>query len=63
MESVLDVFSGIGSWIVEFIPTLFSLFYQAESGLTLIGIMSLMALAIGLVLLFINILRSIIKFR
>lgn len=63
VEQITGVFSAIAEWIAEVIPTLFELFYNAESGLTFLGITAILSLGIGVFLLLMNIVKSFLTFQ
>lgn len=63
LTAVLAVFSAIGEWIVEFIPSLLSMFYAPETGLTVLGIMAIAALGVSIVFLCIGVIQSFFHWR
>lgn len=63
LEKVLDVFSGLGTWLVETIPTFEALFYNASTGLTFMGTLAVAGLGIGVVFLLIGVIQKFLKFR
>lgn len=63
VTAIFAVFTIIGEWIVETIPTFFELFYVAETGLTLLGTLAVVSLGIGIVFLLIGIIQRFLKFR
>lgn len=63
LTAVLAVFSAIGEWIVEFIPSLLSMFYTAEAGLSVLGIMAIAALGVSIVFLCIGVIQSFFHWR
>ena len=63
LEAILAVFTAIGEWIVGFIPTLFTLFYSAESGLTFLGVLAVAGLSFAVVFLFIGLIQRFLHFR
>lgn len=68
IAAVTGVFTSVGEWIVSFIPSLLTLFYTAPvegvgGGLTILGVLAIMALAISVVLLVIDIITRFFQFR
>lgn len=63
IEQVTGVFTSITQWIAETIPTIESLFYNAETGLTYLGILSVCGISISIFLLLMSIIRSFLQFR
>lgn len=61
---VLDVFSGIGSWITGQLSAATSLFWNATSGeLTFLGILAVVGLAFAVIFLLIGIIQRFLQFR
>ena len=68
LESILAVFSAIGDWFAEFVPTLFQLFWtpgaSGEAGeLTFLGVLAVAGLAISVVFLVIGLIQNFLHFR
>lgn len=63
IEAILAVFGAIGDWMVEFIPSFFGLFYVAETGLTLLGSLAVVGLAISVCFLAVGIIQKFLHFR
>lgn len=63
VNSVLEVFTAIGGWFVEIIPTLTSIFYNTDSGLTFLGVLAVCGLAVGIILLVMGIIQGFLGFR
>lgn len=68
LESVLAVFTAVGEWFSDFVPTLFSLFWSAgtEGGvgqLTFLGVLAVAGLAISVVFLVIGLIQNFLHFR
>ena len=63
VDSVLGVFTGIGSWLVAELGNATSLFYQADTGLTILGVLAVAGLGIAVVFLLINWIKSLLQFR
>lgn len=62
VDSVLDVFGAVGTWIAETVPTFIPMFYSAESGLTWLGVMAVMGLAFSVVFLMIGLIQKFLHF-
>lgn len=61
--SVFDVFSNVANWIVQTIPTLTGMFYNAEEGLTILGVLGVASLAISVAFLLIGLIQRFFNFR
>ena len=62
-DSVFAVFAGIGAWLVSELGNVTSLFYQADSGLTLLGVLAVCGLGLAVVFLLISWVRNLLQFR
>lgn len=62
VTAVLAVFTAIGTWIVDTVPTFIPMFYSAENGLTWLGVMAVMGLAFSVVFLMIGIIQKFLHF-
>lgn len=62
LEAILAVFTAIGDWIVESVPTMMPMFYNAESGLTFMGVLAVAGLAFSVVFLLIGIIQRFLHF-
>lgn len=68
LQSILDVFDAIGTWFVEFVPTLFALFWtpgegSAPGSLTFLGVLAVAGLAISVVFLVVGLIQNFLNFR
>lgn len=63
LDAILQVFSSVGEWITTAVESLLPMFYTAENGLTLIGILSVASLAFSVVFLIIGIIQRFMHFR
>lgn len=63
LTAIFAVFTAIGEWITTSLPTFFTLFYVAESGLTLLGTLAVVGLGISVVFLLMGIIQRFLKFR
>lgn len=60
--SVFAIFTAVGNWFVEMIPTVLAVFYGAE-GLTIIGVLALCSLGVAIILLVLNWVLDFFRFR
>lgn len=60
---VSSVFSGVGSWLGGAVNNLISMFYTAETGLTVLGVLAVASLAFAVLLLLFYLLAGWLKFR
>ena len=51
LEAILAVFTAIGEWFTTALPSFFSLFYVAETGLTFLGVLATCGLGFSIVFL------------
>ena len=63
LAAILAVFTSIGSWVTTTLPTFFTLFYVAETGLTILGTLSVAGLGISVIFLLIGIIQRFLKFQ
>lgn len=63
ITAILEVFSSIGQWFVEFLPEVLAVFWSPTTGLTIIGALAVMALAISVFLLVLNIIQNFMNLR
>lgn len=68
LDSILAVFTAIGEWFTEFVPTLFGLFYTAgvDGGagqLTFLGVLAVAGLSISVVFLVVGLIQNFLHFR
>lgn len=61
--AVFDVFEAIAEWVVSVMPSIQALFYTAESGLTLLGTLSVCSLGIGIFFLLLGVITNFFQFR
>lgn len=61
--AIFGIFTSIGVWMVETLPTFFALFYVQETGLTLLGTLAVCSLGISIVFLLVGIIQRFMKFR
>lgn len=63
LDSVLDVFDAIGTWIGDAFSALVPVFYDAQTGLTFMGVLAVAGLAVSITLLLLNIIQNFLHFR
>lgn len=63
LDSVLNVFDAIGTWIGDAFTALIPVFYDSTTGLTFMGVLAVAALAISITLLLLNIIQNFLHFR
>lgn len=63
LDAVLEVFTSIGEWITTTVPTFYGLFYNAESGLTLLGVLAVCGLGMSVVFLLISVIQGFLHWR
>lgn len=60
---ILEVFTAVGNWISTAVNNLMPMFYNAETGLTFMGILSVAGLAFSVVFLVLGIIQNFLHFR
>ena len=63
ITAVTGVFSAIADWFITFIPNVMTLFYTAEAGLSLLGVLVLMSLGISIFFLILGLISNFLRFR
>jgi VIT1/CCC1 family predicted Fe2+/Mn2+ transporter len=63
LDAILEVFTGVGTWISGAVTQLLPMFYVAETGLTLLGVLAVAGLAFSVVFLVIGIIQNFLHFR
>lgn len=63
IESLTGVWTSIMTWITTSITSLESLFYNSETGLTFVGVLTVTALAISIVIMLVQMVRSFLRFQ
>lgn len=63
LDSFVAVWNALVTYLVELFPKMFALFYDAEKGLTFIGVMAVIMAGISLILLVWNLIRSFFTMR
>lgn len=63
ITSVTQVFSAIADWIIDAIPSIVAIFYSAETGLTFLGVLAVVALGISVFFLLMGLVQNFLHFR
>lgn len=63
LASILDIFSSVSSWIADAVANLVPMFYDAETGLTFLGVLAVAGLAISVAFLIIGVIQNFMNFR
>lgn len=63
LTSILAVFDEVATWFADAINSLIPMFYEAETGLTFLGVLSVASLAIAIVLMLVRVIGDFIAFR
>ena len=62
LQAILAVFTMVGEWIADAVTSLMPMFYDAESGLTFLGVLAVAGLAFSVVFLIIGIIQKFLHF-
>lgn len=54
VEQILTVLTAIGGWFVTMISNMLVIFYAPETGITVIGVLSVCGLGVSVILLVVN---------
>lgn len=63
VEQMTGVFTEIGEWIVSAITQLQAVFYNAETGLTFMGTLAVVGLAIAVIFLVVGVIQNFLRLR
>lgn len=63
IEQITGVFDAIGTWLTGAVQDLIPMFYVAESGLTFLGTLAVIGLAMSVVFLLIGLIQKFLHFR
>ena len=64
IQAITNVFSGLGEWIVDFLPTVQSIFWDSTANtLTLMGVLAVCGLAVSIFFLLMGIIQNFLHFR
>lgn len=62
-NDVLSVFSGVGSWLAGAVSSMTTMFWTAEGGLSVLGVLAVASLALAFALLLIWLIAGWLKFK
>lgn len=63
LTAVLAVFMSVAEWIGSAFTALIPIFYNAETGLTFLGVLAVASLAFSVVFLLIGIIQRFLRFK
>lgn len=63
VTSMTEVFTSVFNWIVTALESVLTVFYTAESGLTVLGVLAIVALAISLFFLVVGVISNFFHLR
>ena len=63
VTDILSVFDAIGTWIIGAITDMMPIFYSADGGLTILGVLASASLAFGVIFLIVGIIQRFFHFR
>ena len=63
LDAILSVFMAVAEWISEAVTALIPMFYDAEAGLTFLGVLAVAGLAISVAFLIIGVIQNFLHFR
>lgn len=62
LSAILNVFDEVSEWIVTAFQNMTPIFYNAETGLSFMGVLAVAGLSISVILLIIGIVQRFLKF-
>ncbi len=63
VAAMTDVFEAVFTWLQSAITSVLSVFYSAESGLTVLGVLAIVALAISIFFLLVGLIQNFLHLR
>lgn len=63
IQAIFAVFTSVGEWLVQAVNDLTPMFWNAETGLTLMGTLAVVGLAFSVVFLILGIIQRFLHFR
>lgn len=64
ITAITNVFTGLGDWIADYMPTITEIFYSTSTGsLTFIGVLAVAGLGISIFFLLMGIIQNFLHFR
>lgn len=63
VTAITGVFTSIATWIADTLPSISEIFYNAESGLTFLGTLSVCGLSVSVFFLLMGLIQNFLHFR
>lgn len=63
IESIIAVFTAVLGWLVDAIEAVIPLFWATETGLTFLGVLSVISVIIGIFFLVMRVIQNFLGFR
>lgn len=63
LSQVLEVFDSIGQWMSGAVENLIPMFYNADEGLTFLGVLAVAGLSFSVIFLILGIIQNFLHFR
>lgn len=63
VQAITAVFDAISTWLVGAVGDIGAIFYVAETGLTFLGTLATIGLAIGIVFLLVGLVQNFLRMR
>ena len=63
VNAVTGVFTELSAWIIDAMSSATVLFWDPQTGLTLIGTLAIMSLGIAVSLLVLNLIKNFVRFK
>lgn len=63
LSAMTQVFTAVFAWLMEAISSVIGVFYVAETGLTLLGVLAIIALSISLFFLVMGLIQNFLHLR
>lgn len=63
VSAITSVWSWLMNWLSQSIPSVISIFYDAESGLTFLGTLAVVALGISVFFLLLGLIQNFLHLR
>lgn len=63
ITAITGVFTAVGEWFGNAVNAMVPIFYTAEDGLTFIGTLTIMGLAVSVTFLLLNVISNFMQFR
>lgn len=63
VSTVFNVFTSVGTWFIDSLADFVAMFYNAETGLTFIGVMALVGIGLAVARMLFAIITSFVQLR